>query len=53
MDIRDVIIRSVMSALQGRVAEDIVNTVQDVLTLELNRYEVQERCTAVTVSDNS
>ena len=53
MDIREVIIRSVVSALQERAPEDVINTVQDILVLELNQYEVQERCTAVTVSDNS
>lgn len=53
MDIRETIIRSVVSALQERVPEEVVNVVQDVLILELNQYEVQERCTAVTVSDNS
>lgn len=53
MDIRETIIRSVVSALQERAPEDVINTVQDILVLELNQYEVQERCTAVTVSDNS
>lgn len=53
MDIRETIIRSVVSALQERVPDEIIATVQDVLVLELNQYEVQERCTAVTVSDNS
>lgn len=53
MDIREIIIRAVVTALQEQVSEEVVNTVQDVLVLELNQYEVQERCTAVTVSDNS
>lgn len=53
MDIREDIIRSVVCALQERVPEEVINTVQDVLILQLNQYEVQERCTAVTVSDNS
>lgn len=53
MDIRESIIRAVVTALQEQVSEEVVNTVQDVLVLELNQYEVQERCTAVTVSDNS
>lgn len=53
MDIRETIIRSVVSALQERAAEEIVNMVQDVLVMELNQYEVQERCTAVAVSDSS
>lgn len=53
MDIRLSIIQSVTAALQDRVPQEVMTTVQDVLTIELNRYEVQERCTAVTVSDNS
>lgn len=53
MDIRETIIRSVVSALQERVPEEVINTVQDVLVLELNQYEVQERCTAIEVSDSS
>lgn len=53
MDIRETIIQAVISALQERVPDDVVNTVQDVLVIQLNQYEVQERCTAVTVSDNS
>lgn len=53
MDIRETIIRAVVNALQERVSEEIINTVQDVLVLELNQYEIQERCTAVIISDNS
>lgn len=53
MDIRETIIRTVVSALQERIPEEVINVVQDVLVLELNQYEVQERCTAVTVSDHS
>ena len=53
MDVRLSIIQSVTAALQDRVPQEVMTTVQDVLTIELNRYEVQERCTAVTVVDNS
>ena len=53
MDIRETIIQAVMAALRGRVPAETVNIVQDVLVIELNQYEVQERCTAVTVQDNS
>lgn len=53
MDIRETIIRAVMAALHGRVPDETANTVQDVLILELNAYEVQERCTEVAVIDNS
>ena len=53
MDIRESIIRAVVTALHGRVDDDTINTVQDVLVIQLNQYEVQERCTAVAVQDNS
>lgn len=53
MDIRESIIRAVVMALQGRIPDDAINTVQDVLVIQLNQYEVTERCTAVVVQDNS
>lgn len=53
MDIREIIIGAVISALQERVSDETLNTVQDILVLELNKYEVQERCTDVAVQDNS
>lgn len=40
-----------MEALQGRVDDETVTIVQDVLVVELNQYEVQERCTEVAVLD--
>ena len=51
MDIRITIIQAVMTALQGRVTDETANIVQDALTLQLNNYEVQERCTEVVVPD--
>lgn len=53
MDIREIIIQSVMTALQGHVDMDTANIVQDILTLQLNAYEIQERCTAVTKTNTS
>ncbi len=53
MDIRTDIIQKVTEALQGRVAEDAVSLVQDVLIMQLNQYEVTERCTEVAVRDDS
>ena len=53
MDIRLTIIQAVSEALQGRVTDDAINIVQDVLTMQLNNYEVQERCTDVAVLDTS
>lgn len=51
MDIRESIIRTIIEALQGRVDDETVTIVQDVLVVELNQYEVQERCTEVAVLD--
>lgn len=53
MEIRQTIIQSVLQMLQGRVEPEVLDTVQDVLVIELNRYEIQERSTELTVSDNS
>ena len=53
MDIREQIIQKVMETLEGQVEPETADLVQDVLVLELNRYEVQERCTDVSVSDSS
>ena len=52
-DIRTSIIQSVVQALQGKANDDIINLVNDVLVMQLNRYEVQERCTEVAVRDDS
>ena len=53
MDIRIDIIEAVKDALQDRVDEETLAIVQDTLIIELNKYEVQERCTEVAVSDRS
>ena len=52
-DIRTSIIQSVMQALSGKADDDTINLVQDVLIMQLNNYEVQERCTEVAVRDDS
>lgn len=46
-DIRSSIIQQVIGKLQGRADEDIINLVQDVLVIQLNKYEVLERCTGL------
>ena len=52
MDIRDTIIQQVTAALQAQGQQgDVITVVQDVLVIQLQKYEVQERCTAVAVSD--
>ena len=53
MDIREQIIHKVMEALEGRVDTGVTDTVQDILVIELNNYEVQERCTEIATVDNS
>ena len=52
-DIRTSIIQSVMQALSGKADDDTINLVQDVLIMQLNAYEVTERCTDVAVRDDS
>lgn len=53
MDLRQDIIRVVMEQLHGRLTGDQISLVQDVLVLALDRYEVQERCTEVSVCAHS
>ena len=53
MDIRRNIIQSVLQMLHGKVDTEVIDTVQDVLVIQLNQYEIQERSTKLTVSDNS
>lgn len=45
MEIREEIIQKIMDALDGRMDTETKDVVRDVLTIELNRYELQERCT--------
>ena len=53
IDIRAGIIQQVMDAIRGRVDAEAADLVQDVLVMQLNRYEVMERCTEVSVRDDS
>lgn len=53
MDSRQMIIQSVMQVLKSKVDQETLDIVQDALTIELNRYEVQERTTELSVVDNS
>lgn len=52
MDIRENIIQKVLERLRGRVEQETIDIVNDVMTAELNAYELQERCTDVTLHDN-
>lgn len=51
MDIREEIVREVSDMLSGK--EITVDLVQDVITIVLDKYEVQERHTDVAVRDNN
>lgn len=53
MEIREQIIQKVVRALEGRVDTRTADTIQDVLIMELNNYEVQERSTEVAIVDDS
>ena len=53
MDIRKSILQSVTGALNGKVEDGIIDLVHDVLVIQLNNYELTERCTEVAVRDDS
>lgn len=53
MDIRNEIIKNVMEKLKNRAEQEILDAVQDILTIELNQYELQERCTELTIQDDA
>ena len=53
MDIRLEIIQNVTEQLQGRVDQDALEVIQDVLVVQLQKYEMQERCTELSVVDTS
>lgn len=53
VDLRENIIQKVISTLENRATDEVISIVQDILIMELNRYEVQERCTEVAVLDNT
>ena len=52
MDIRNEITKKVLKKLQNRISDDAMDIVNDTLTLILNEYEVQERCTDVATVDD-
>ncbi len=53
MDIREHVIWKVIQALEGKVDTETADMIQDVLVIELNNYEMQERCTDVVICDDS
>lgn len=52
MDIRSEVIQGITNLLLIE-KELTIETVQDAITIVLNKYELQERCTEITVRDNS
>jgi len=53
MDIRMNILRNVTNALYGKLDENEINLIQDILTIELNNYEIQDRCTEIVICDTN
>ena len=53
MEIREEIIQKIVDALDGRVNTETKDVVRDVLTIELNQYELQERFTEIAVQDDT
>lgn len=52
MDIRTQIINNTMEALVG-LDLDILDQIERILYIQLNNYEIQERCTEVVIHDDS
>lgn len=53
MDIRAQIINKVLLELNEKISNEVNTLIQDVLVVELNKYEVTEKCTDLTIADNS
>ena len=53
MDIRIKVLQNVSNALCGKVENNIIELVNDLLTIELNNYELQERHTDLVEHDTS
>ena len=47
MDIRERIIQEITETLQAKVPGDVLDLVQDILIMELNQYEIQDRKSVV------
>ena len=53
MDIRETIVQNVMIALEKfQILDEIKQIVQDTLIVQLNKYEVEDRCTEIVTSNN-
>lgn len=53
MELRTTIIQNIIGKLQNNIDMEQLNIIEDIITVELNKYEIQERCTKITVLDTS
>lgn len=53
MEIRSEIVQKVAQVLIGKVDDDVIELVQDTLIIQLNAYELTDRCTEVAVRDDT
>ncbi len=53
MDIRNNIIQSILIDLKDKVDNNILKTIENSLIIHLDKYEIQERSTELSVVDNS
>lgn len=53
MDIRENIIKDVILKLQEKLNDEQLKSVKDSLYINLNNYEISERCTSLTIPDTS
>ena len=57
MDLRNELIQKITEDLSTKLGEDVFDmisdVIQDVLIVNLNDYELQERCTSIAILDNS
>lgn len=52
MDIRADIIQHVIQALKGKINDESINIVQDILTIQLKNYDIKEQCTDLAITDD-
>ena len=52
MELREIIANAVVEALRERVSEETVEIIYDTLIVTLNNYEVQKRCTEISIPEN-
>lgn len=53
MDIREEILQSISCKINGLVDSNIFHEIQNIIVVELNKYELQKRTTELSFTDNS